>query len=144
MDITTEGFGFMLAFGDLAWVPCLYTLQAFYIYTYPQNAVSNPYALVAICAIGGECFVYNRVSILIYYLYVVWLWEHNFSLDNNIMRELGFFDVRYCSADATEDQSAIANKMVETNKWCEMGIYSNLTLLLGCVCGACYCYFSSS
>ena len=27
MDITTDGFGFMLAFGDLAWVPFTYTLQ---------------------------------------------------------------------------------------------------------------------
>lgn len=27
MDITTDGFGFMLAFGDLAWVPFIYTLQ---------------------------------------------------------------------------------------------------------------------
>jgi delta14-sterol reductase len=28
MDITTDGFGFMLAFGDLSWVPFTYTLQA--------------------------------------------------------------------------------------------------------------------
>ena len=28
MDITTDGFGFMLCFGDLAWVPFIYTLQA--------------------------------------------------------------------------------------------------------------------
>lgn len=28
MDITTDGFGFMLAFGDLAWVPFTYSLQA--------------------------------------------------------------------------------------------------------------------
>lgn len=28
MDITTDGFGFMLAFGDLCWVPFTYTLQA--------------------------------------------------------------------------------------------------------------------
>lgn len=27
MDITTEGFGFMLAFGDLTWVPFIYSLQ---------------------------------------------------------------------------------------------------------------------
>ena len=27
MDITTDGFGFMLAFGDLAWVPFIYSLQ---------------------------------------------------------------------------------------------------------------------
>jgi Delta14-sterol reductase len=27
MDITDDGFGFMLCFGDLAWVPAMYTLQ---------------------------------------------------------------------------------------------------------------------
>lgn len=31
MDITTDGFGFMLAFGDLVWVPFTYTLQARYL-----------------------------------------------------------------------------------------------------------------
>lgn len=31
MDITTDGFGFMLAFGDLSWVPFTYTLQARYL-----------------------------------------------------------------------------------------------------------------
>ncbi|GAB5359846.1 hypothetical protein AAMO2058_000577100 [Amorphochlora amoebiformis] len=31
MDITTDGFGFMLVFGDLAWVPFTYSLQARYI-----------------------------------------------------------------------------------------------------------------
>lgn len=31
MDITTDGFGFMLAFGDLSWVPFIYTLQARYL-----------------------------------------------------------------------------------------------------------------
>ena len=28
MDITSDGFGFMLAFGDLTWVPFIYTLQS--------------------------------------------------------------------------------------------------------------------
>lgn len=28
MDITTDGFGFMLSVGDLAWVPFVYSLQA--------------------------------------------------------------------------------------------------------------------
>mmetsp|Transcript_14301 Transcript_14301/g.28992 ORF Transcript_14301/g.28992 Transcript_14301/m.28992 type:complete len:456 (-) Transcript_14301:156-1523(-) len=28
MDITTDGFGYMLSFGDLAWVPFTYSLQA--------------------------------------------------------------------------------------------------------------------
>ena len=31
MDITTDGFGFMLAFGDLAWVPFTYSLPARYL-----------------------------------------------------------------------------------------------------------------
>eukprot|EP00053_Salpingoeca_punica_P006709 m.62944 g.62944 ORF g.62944 m.62944 type:complete len:418 (+) comp13819_c0_seq2:119-1372(+) len=31
MDITQDGFGFMLAFGDLAWVPFTYTLQTRYL-----------------------------------------------------------------------------------------------------------------
>lgn len=36
MDITTDGFGFMLAFGDLAWVPFTYTTQARFLVDYPQ------------------------------------------------------------------------------------------------------------
>ena len=31
MDITTDGFGFMLSVGDLAWVPFTYSLQARYL-----------------------------------------------------------------------------------------------------------------
>lgn len=31
MDITTDGFGYMLAFGDLSWVPFIYSLQARYL-----------------------------------------------------------------------------------------------------------------
>ncbi|OAP58067.1 hypothetical protein AYL99_07157 [Fonsecaea erecta] len=35
IDVTTDGFGFMLAFGDLTWVPFLYSLQARYLAVYP-------------------------------------------------------------------------------------------------------------
>lgn len=31
MDITTDGFGYMLCFGDLAWVPFTYSIQARYL-----------------------------------------------------------------------------------------------------------------
>mmetsp|Transcript_38938 Transcript_38938/g.80849 ORF Transcript_38938/g.80849 Transcript_38938/m.80849 type:complete len:456 (-) Transcript_38938:210-1577(-) len=31
MDITTDGFGYMLAFGDMAWVPFTYSIQARYL-----------------------------------------------------------------------------------------------------------------
>ncbi|KAK9369768.1 ergosterol biosynthesis ERG4/ERG24 [Lipomyces kononenkoae] len=37
IDITTDGFGFMLAFGDLALVPFTYTLQARYLATNPVH-----------------------------------------------------------------------------------------------------------
>ena len=36
MDITTDGFGFMLVFGDLTWVPFTYSLQARYLVEHPQ------------------------------------------------------------------------------------------------------------
>jgi len=49
MDITTDGFGFMLAFGDLVWVPFTYSLQARYLLERPQ-ALSAPF-LAVICAI---------------------------------------------------------------------------------------------
>lgn len=37
MDITTDGFGYMLAFGDLAWVPFIYSLQARYLVDFDPN-----------------------------------------------------------------------------------------------------------
>jgi protein-S-isoprenylcysteine O-methyltransferase Ste14 len=37
MDIVHDGFGFMLAFGDLAWVPFTYSLQARYLVDYPTQ-----------------------------------------------------------------------------------------------------------
>lgn len=36
MDIRTEGFGWMLTYGDLAWVPFAYSLQARYLVDHPQ------------------------------------------------------------------------------------------------------------
>lgn len=36
MDIVHDGFGFMLAFGDLVWVPFTYSLQARYLVDHPQ------------------------------------------------------------------------------------------------------------
>jgi len=37
MDITHDGFGYMLAFGDLAWVPFTYCLQVRYLLEHPQQ-----------------------------------------------------------------------------------------------------------
>lgn len=46
MDITTDGFGFMLVFGDMAWVPFTYSLQARYLVDYDPNL--GIYALMGI------------------------------------------------------------------------------------------------
>ncbi len=46
MDITTDGFGFMLAFGDLAWVPFTYSLQARYLVG--RASALDGYALAAL------------------------------------------------------------------------------------------------
>eukprot|EP00882_Tetradesmus_deserticola_P008796 GHRQ01009279.1.p1 GENE.GHRQ01009279.1~~GHRQ01009279.1.p1 ORF type:complete len:422 (+),score=115.16 GHRQ01009279.1:145-1410(+) len=55
MDITTDGFGFMLAFGDLAWVPFTFCTQARYLADYPRQ-LSLP-ALLGILAVQalGYC-----------------------------------------------------------------------------------------
>ena len=36
MDITSDGFGYMLCFGDLAWLPFTYSLQAHYLVQNPE------------------------------------------------------------------------------------------------------------
>uniref|UniRef100_A0A2I3H089 Delta(14)-sterol reductase TM7SF2 n=1 Tax=Nomascus leucogenys TaxID=61853 RepID=A0A2I3H089_NOMLE len=51
MDITHDGFGFMLAFGDIAWVPFTYSLQAQFLLHHPQP-LELPMASV-ICLING-------------------------------------------------------------------------------------------
>lgn len=48
MDITTDGFGFMLAFGDLAWLPHIYSLQARYLAVYPVHL-----GLTGVAAVGA-------------------------------------------------------------------------------------------
>lgn len=57
MDIVHDGFGFMLVFGDLAWVPFTYGLQAAFLVVHPQTLSSLGAA--AIIALNG-----NRVSTL--------------------------------------------------------------------------------
>jgi delta14-sterol reductase len=57
MDITTDGFGFMLAFGDLVWVPFIYSLQARYLSVHPvQLGVSGTVAVLAVQGLGYYIF----------------------------------------------------------------------------------------
>jgi delta14-sterol reductase len=53
MDITTDGFGFMLAFGDLAWVPFTYSLQARYLVHNSPNLSHTHLALIWVLFLGG-------------------------------------------------------------------------------------------
>ncbi|XP_048387306.2 delta(14)-sterol reductase LBR isoform X2 [Stegostoma tigrinum] len=58
MDIVHDGFGFMLTFGDLVWVPFVYSLQAFYLVNHP-NELSWPVAL-AIIALNTVGYIIFR------------------------------------------------------------------------------------
>ena len=57
MDITTDGFGFMLAFGDLSWVPFTYSLQARLLVEHDPRLSTPAIALVAaLNALGFAIF----------------------------------------------------------------------------------------
>ena len=56
MDITTDGFGFMLAFGDLVWVPFFYSLQARYLAVHPVNMGKWSIGILVLLALGYYIF----------------------------------------------------------------------------------------
>uniref|UniRef100_A0A3Q4HH35 Delta(14)-sterol reductase TM7SF2 n=1 Tax=Neolamprologus brichardi TaxID=32507 RepID=A0A3Q4HH35_NEOBR len=57
MDIVHDGFGFMLVFGDLAWVPFTYGLQAAFLVVHPQALSSlKAAAIIALNGIGYYIF----------------------------------------------------------------------------------------
>ncbi|XP_067240246.1 delta(14)-sterol reductase LBR [Chanodichthys erythropterus] len=51
MDIVYDGFGFMLTFGDLAFVPFTFTCQAYYLVTHPNEL--SVYWIVTLIAMNG-------------------------------------------------------------------------------------------
>lgn len=58
MDITTDGFGMMLAFGDLVWVPFVYSQQTRYLSNHPLSL--GPVGLVAMLSLIGLGFFIFR------------------------------------------------------------------------------------
>ena len=57
MDIVSDGFGFMLVFGDLAWVPFIYTLQTKYLSLFPVHlSMANVAMVVALNLFGLYVF----------------------------------------------------------------------------------------
>ena len=53
MDITTDGFGFMLVFGDLTWVPFIYSLQARYLVFHPVHLSTLAIISIIACKLAG-------------------------------------------------------------------------------------------
>lgn len=60
MDITRDGFGFMLSFGDLVWVPFIYSLQARYLSIHP--VILGPWVSLAIMVVGATGYYVFRSS----------------------------------------------------------------------------------
>ena len=60
MDITTDGFGFMLSFGDLVWVPFVYSMQTRYLSTFP--VVLGPLGVAGVAALLATGYYIFRAS----------------------------------------------------------------------------------
>ncbi|PWZ03723.1 putative ERG24-C-14 sterol reductase [Testicularia cyperi] len=57
MDITTDGFGFMLSVGDLVWVPFVYSLQARFLAFHPVHlGIAGTLAIVGVNLLGYYIF----------------------------------------------------------------------------------------
>jgi len=57
IDIIADGFGFMLSFGDLVWVPFTYSLQTRYLATYPvELGIKGLLPIVGVQAVGYYIF----------------------------------------------------------------------------------------
>jgi delta14-sterol reductase len=61
MDIKHENFGFMLAFGDLVWVPMTYTLQAAWL-VHHQRELSPGLAALCVLANVGGLYIFRAVN----------------------------------------------------------------------------------
>ena len=55
MDITTDGFGFMLCFGDLSWVPFTYSLQSRYLAMFDPELSAFVLVGIALTKTAGYC-----------------------------------------------------------------------------------------
>lgn len=60
MDLTTDGFGFMLSFGDLVWVPFIFSLGTRYLAVHPVRL--GPLYVAVILAIQGFGYYIFRAA----------------------------------------------------------------------------------
>ncbi|KAG2467633.1 LBR protein, partial [Polypterus senegalus] len=61
MDIVHDGFGYMLAFGDLVWVPFVYSLQAYYLVSHP-NQLSWLFGAIIIILNGIGYLIFRKAN----------------------------------------------------------------------------------
>ncbi|XP_062406907.1 delta(14)-sterol reductase LBR [Sardina pilchardus] len=61
MDIVHDGFGFMLAFGDLVWVPFTFTCQAHYLVNHPSE-LSQLFIAVIITIKGIGYYIFRKAN----------------------------------------------------------------------------------
>ncbi|XP_035472732.1 delta(14)-sterol reductase LBR isoform X2 [Scophthalmus maximus] len=59
MDLMHDGFGFMLAFGDLVWVPFTYTMQSYYLVSHP-NPLSVPAVAALVTLKLGGFYIFRK------------------------------------------------------------------------------------
>jgi delta14-sterol reductase len=57
IDCITDGFGFMLAFGDLAWLPFTYALQTRYLAVYPVSL--GPWMALTFGVLGVGYYIFR-------------------------------------------------------------------------------------
>ena len=55
MDVVHDHFGFMLCFGDAAWVPFTYSVQAFYLVTHRHSLPGWAAVLIGVLFAAGYC-----------------------------------------------------------------------------------------
>ena len=61
IDITTDGFGFMLAFGDLVWLPFTYGVPVRYLVFTPKD-LSLPMVAATIAVFGTGLYIFRTAN----------------------------------------------------------------------------------
>jgi Delta14-sterol reductase len=60
IDIISDGFGFMLSFGDVAWLPFTYSLQTRYLAVHPVQL--GPYMAVVFATFGVGYYIFRSAN----------------------------------------------------------------------------------
>eukprot|EP00127_Corallochytrium_limacisporum_P000826 Clim_evm2s26 gene=Clim_evmTU2s26 len=69
MDITTDGFGFMLSFGDLTWVPFTYSLSARYLSEFTVASSTSSFDFASIIFTSPELLMALLLHGVGYYIF---------------------------------------------------------------------------